>query len=219
MSCALIAREKQEDPAGTAVHIKRWICLEIPQGWLPKFKIHDLNIPQEVKEAIQKGLDVPQSRLQLIRGNRSNRTNYIAFVCDETGLYTCQVENLQEWSHYDWTDFSSFSKCDQALTLICTHGSRDACCGTMGGKTIQGSHRQSKKRTPNPYDMANISFGWDTDLHPPSYNSHNLLFLLLLKLKIFWVKNPLLNPPYKSGVVVSFYTPAAQFADIHLRKK
>ena len=80
MNCALIAREKQEDPAGTAVHIKRWICLEIPQGWLPKFKIQDLNIPQEVKDAIQKGLDVPQTRLQLIRGNRSNRTNYIAFV-------------------------------------------------------------------------------------------------------------------------------------------
>ena len=113
MSCALIAREKQEDPAGTAVHIKRWICLEIPQGWLPKFKIHDLNIPQDVKEAIQKGLEVPQTRLQLIRGNRANRSNYIAFVCDETGLYSCQVESIQEWSHYDWTDFSSFNKCDQ----------------------------------------------------------------------------------------------------------
>ena len=150
MSCALIAREKQEDPAGTAVHIKRWICLEIPQGWQPKFKIHDLNIPQEVQDAIQKGLEVPQTRLQLIRGNRANRTDYIAFVCDQTGLYTCQVKNLQDWVHYDWTDFSSFTKSDQDLTLICTHGSRDICCGTMGGKLYKGLIDNQNPKPPTP---------------------------------------------------------------------
>ena len=105
MNYALIARERQEDPAGTAVHIKRRICLEIPQGWQPKFKIHDLNIPQDVQDAIQKDLEEPRTCLQLIRGNKKDRADSTSFVCDETGLHTCQVKNLQNWAHYDWTDF------------------------------------------------------------------------------------------------------------------
>ena len=150
MSCALIAREKQANPAGTAVHIKRWICLEIPQGWPAKFTLQDLNISREAKESIQKGLEIPLTRLQLIRGNRQDRHGLIAFVCDEDGLYMCHVNDPHEWALCDWTDFSSFSKYTQKLVLICTHGSRDICCGIMGGKLYKNLIDHQKNTVPSP---------------------------------------------------------------------
>ncbi len=33
MSCALITREKQEDPVGKTVHFQHWFCLKTPLGW------------------------------------------------------------------------------------------------------------------------------------------------------------------------------------------
>ena len=109
MSCALITQDDPQKPAGTALYIKRWICLETPAGWDFQDTIQNLNFSREAKEAIQKGLNIPLTRLQLIRGNRKDRHGLIAFVCDEDGLRMCHVDDPHKWAKYDWTDFSSFS--------------------------------------------------------------------------------------------------------------
>lgn len=218
MSCAFIAREKQENPAGTAVHIKRWICLEIPQGWLPKFKIHDLNISREAKEAIQKGLNIPLTRLQLIRGDRHDRHGLVAFVCDEHGLYMCHVDDPHKWAQFDWTDFSSFTPFKEELTLICTHGSRDACCGTLGGKLYKNLLEQDLLQQKTDSGIPVI---WQTSHLGGHRFAPTILQFPSALISAFVETEEIVQSqiPIQKWRGHSFVSPAAQFSEMYMRQQ
>ena len=212
--CIHRPRKTRKPETGTAVHIKRWICLEIPQGWLPKFKIHDLNISREAKEAIQKGLEIPLTRLQLIRGDRQDRHGLVAFVCDEHGLYMCHVDDPHKWAQFDWTDFSSFTPCEQELTLICTHGSRDACCGTLGGKLYKNLLEQ-EANTPKE----NLPTIWQTSHLGGHRFAPTILQFPSALISAFVVTEEIMDSqiPIEKWRGHSFVGPATQFAEIQMR--
>ena len=66
-ACSLASLEASESLAGTAVEsVDRWLLLEVTDTWAPK-ALQTEALPTVVRERLAQWLEVPRSRLQLIR--------------------------------------------------------------------------------------------------------------------------------------------------------
>ena len=138
MGCAQQSQERNEELIGSTLeNITRWILLPYAKEWPARVKIDDLDLPTKTKTLITEALQAPQTRLQLIKRTHLSMPQTLFFF--EGGQLYRQNEHTTALTKEE------MDVCDDAMILICTHGSRDRCCGTLGGKL----YAQAAKRHPS----------------------------------------------------------------------
>ena len=137
--CSAASLEAGESLLGTAVEsVDRWLLLEVGDSWAPKPLQSDA-LPREVKARLQQWLEVPRTRLQLIRRpGRSGRKHAFAFVstaADERFIARRELRAYEELLDVDLDSLPTEPA--EAICLVCAHGRRDRCCGTLGSAVFR----------------------------------------------------------------------------------
>lgn len=138
----------KEELHGTAPGpIECWICIEFPKAWPPRFNLKHLDLSPSVR-ALAELSQRPAHKLILIRRRESS--------VGETNVFVIHPKRalIRHWSLKDNAEIPDWSKRlaseegpihKSPLVLVCTHGSRDRCCGVLGGLT----YAAFKKLKPN----------------------------------------------------------------------
>lgn len=148
--CALIARAQKEPLIGTATAFDHFIAIEVAGPWPRKVwqaETVPTDLPTVLAQAEARGLKLraqalvpdettPQGRTRLLYFRRP--ANWFAFYEKaEFVLPTAQVAALVDALLTPTADLTPFKTYRQTNStgrdiLVCTHGSRDACCGKFG---------------------------------------------------------------------------------------
>jgi hypothetical protein len=135
------SHEVQEPMIGsTLAHIHRWILVEQAGMWPARPRVEDLRVDDRVREMIQRTLQKPGTRLQLIRNASSSVSSTPSiFLCEDNILYVADA-NTTELTPQEMSTYS------ESMILVCTHGSRDRCCGTLGGAIYAKAYKKAPKK-------------------------------------------------------------------------
>ncbi|MEC8379768.1 MAG: sucrase ferredoxin [Myxococcota bacterium] len=143
-SCSEQSLIQSESLVGTAPGpITHWICIELPGAWPARFKPNTLSLPPALA-ALTDIAGRPHHKLLLIRGRRPTPRKTIRVFVSQPAL-----DRVRSWEvdvSGPFIDWDSRLKQDSGhhlthpLILVCTHGSRDRCCGILGGATFAALH-------------------------------------------------------------------------------
>ncbi|MGN6413029.1 sucrase ferredoxin [Flexivirga sp.] len=136
--CATAARDRHDDPAGTAARAHGWVLVEHPGPW-PFGGFAELPLPGDVIGEVRQAALAAGLRILLIRrhGRRPRPPEFAWAVL----RYDADGRHRQQWG--SWSDPSGLrgivAAIDRAGTvglppvyLVCTHGIHDACCAIRG---------------------------------------------------------------------------------------
>jgi hypothetical protein len=149
--CALISKANGEELIGTANHFEHCFVLELPLPW-PRDAFQSVHLPKDLsalfKAANARGLNLrPQAivpdpiysqpgytRVILYRRpaklfTRYEKQEYLVPEAQVVSLIEALLEQSSALSRFD-----PYRQATDHLReiLVCTHGRRDTCCGTMG---------------------------------------------------------------------------------------
>ena len=146
--CSQLSHTSGEAIYGTAGNgTDVWFVLEYPGVWGGK-AMEESKLDDALKAHLQQAVAAtPGSRLQLIKHGESRNGSSISFFI---GLSMEDTAALYRFKLADFTDLAAMDlpamvaeirtaperyaahKHDEPLFLVCTNGSRDRCCGTLG---------------------------------------------------------------------------------------
>lgn len=149
--CARVSRENGEDPIGTAQHVSQFLLIEVPLPW-PR-KVWQANtLPPGLSELLPRlGEEKPGLRPQAIQPDdrfskpgfshvqlySQAETEFASYHKQAYHLPTPDVVHLITALLFQPENLRLFSTYEEDTTnlreiLVCTHGSRDSCCATLG---------------------------------------------------------------------------------------
>jgi len=133
MKCS---EQRLEGLAGTApASIENWILLEYSAAWPKKIHFKDLELSDALREKLQAKHKESGWKFLLIR--RPTEKGNRLFWSQSGQIYQTEAEG--DWS---WESMEYWRKYSEPFFLICTHGNRDRCCGTLGGAIFASMRRQ-----------------------------------------------------------------------------
>jgi hypothetical protein len=132
--CADASAAAGESLAATAVTVEWWLLVELRATW-PRDVADALDDDSPSSLTLRRWVEeTPASRLLFVR--RPGRTSGTAAVfvvrgaADEVDVRRFELDELAELEDLDLE--SGGEQVDASLTLVCGHGSRDACCALRG---------------------------------------------------------------------------------------
>ena len=146
--CSQLSQSSGEAIYGTAGNATDvWFVLEYPGVWGGK-AMEESKLDDSLKEHLQQAVAAtPGARLQLIKHGESRNGSALNFFI---GLSMEDTATLYRFALVDFTDLAAMDlpamvsemrtdpgryaayKHDEPLFLVCTNGSRDRCCATLG---------------------------------------------------------------------------------------
>ena len=136
MSCSQRSLELEADISGTATeNTTQWVLVEYTRAWLPKMRIPELDLPKPFASALE-GIS-KQDGWKVLYIRKQGCTGQNVYWWD-LNKGTCKVARISS----DWTNGFEVNAAwehpqDIGLgspqVLVCTHGTRDRCCGVLGG--------------------------------------------------------------------------------------
>ncbi len=146
--CSQLSRTSGEQIYGTAGNATDvWFVLEYPAVWGAK-AMEESKLDDALKAHLAQAVaDTPGARLQLIKRGESRNGSATSFFIglsqeDVAALYRFELQDFTDLAAMDLpamvtemrTDPARYSahKHDEPLFLVCTNGSRDRCCATLG---------------------------------------------------------------------------------------
>ena len=137
MSCQARSLALETSIWGTAPEeITQWVLVEYPHTWPAKFSdISALSLPEGLREALQQVQKREGWKILWIR-RPGCQAQYVYWW--DLNTQTCKIApQTGDWSG-EWTEQSVWQDVHEAgvpapTVLVCTHGSRDKCCGVLGG--------------------------------------------------------------------------------------
>lgn len=180
--CSVQARAAGEGIAGSAVsEITRWVVLEVREPWADKAYVK-WELPREVRGYLDGVLEVPGTRVQLIRSEARSAGPWVVYVASsEPGrmwLRRFEVEEVEELLEIDFRglflgEVAEGAEVEGPLYLVCTHGKRDRCCAlygrqlylalsALGGDAVwQSSHLGGHRFAPTMLVLPQgLLYGW-----------------------------------------------------------
>lgn len=140
LSCTEFSKKAGEQIFGTAPRVDHWFLIEYTGNWSYN-ALESSQIPQMVKDFLADEMkEIPNSRIQLIKkdDNSSSPGFYYANSTEvEPSLYQFPIEQYVDILDLDLRSFVEKEsiadyRTDRRFALVCTHGSHDRCCGTLG---------------------------------------------------------------------------------------
>lgn len=146
--CSHLSLNSGEQIYGTAGNgTDVWFVLEYPAVWGAK-AMEESKLDDTLKEHLQQAVAAtPGSRLQLIKHGESRNGSGLSFFIglsqeNDAALYRFQLADFTDLAAMDLPGMvadmraapESYAahKHDEPLFLVCTNGSRDRCCATLG---------------------------------------------------------------------------------------
>lgn len=141
--CRDMARELGEAMAGTAPHAPRWLLIEHHGPWGPK-GFADSDLPTHVVTKVTSLADEHGVRIQLIRrhGVRLRGLGSTVMVASsnphDPWIHSFEIRDAEDLLEIPFDDWSTEgagalgTPLPGAVTLVCTHARRDACCAQFG---------------------------------------------------------------------------------------
>ena len=132
--CSELSSEAGESLAATATSAESWLLVEVPGSW-PRDVSAEGSLAAAAHDVVTSWLErTPRSRLLFIRrpGRKSRRSLAFVIHASET---TTEVRRLELSGAADLEDVDlacDGQRIDQAIVLVCGHGTRDACCALRG---------------------------------------------------------------------------------------
>ncbi len=164
--CSVVARQKHEQPIGTATPFDHFIAVEVAAPWPRKVwqaKAVPPGLVDLLADAEARGLAVRAQAIlpdEQTAQTRHRRVLYfrrpaeqfaayesLAFILPPnqvTSLIEALLDNSGDASHFDRYRQERPERRDM---FICTHGSRDACCGKFGYTFYAALSRQAPAAT------------------------------------------------------------------------
>ena len=151
MSCSQRSLELETDIWGTATEkTTQWILVEYTKEWLPKMRIPELGLPAGFAEALEKVSKRDGWKVLYIRRPGSTGQNVYWWnletrqctVAQITGDWSVGFEEVK-WQHPQDIGLGT------PQVLVCTHGSRDRCCGVLGGAIFAQLKNQLRPILPD----------------------------------------------------------------------
>lgn len=125
-ACTQASLDIKEGLIGTTLEgIQRWILICYSGLWPARITLDQLILTPQQRAMVEQALLQEGSRLQLIR--QSHHKQEIEFyLCVDGRLFrsTPDTQSLEP---------EAMVEIFTPMILVCTHGSRDRCCGTLGG--------------------------------------------------------------------------------------
>jgi hypothetical protein len=138
MQCSTDSLHRNESLAGTAAaEIHTWILVETNKAWPRKVVVSELELPEPLKSILTTVSMLPGHKCLLIRRPKGNK-NRIFWIDNNRAVVAVQNPqlSLSTENNVDWTSYQ------KPFLLVCTHGIRDRCCGTLGGMVFAKLHRR-----------------------------------------------------------------------------
>ena len=152
MSCSQRSLELEADIWGTATeNTTQWILVEYTKEWIPKMRIPELNLPSQFASVLESVSKQEGWKVLFIR--RTGCTGQNVYWWDIT-TGSCKVAPISsDWtngfeSNEAWTHPQDIGL-GSPQVLVCTHGSRDRCCGVLGGAIFAQLKNQLKMMLPD----------------------------------------------------------------------
>lgn len=139
--CSVASLAVEEPLAGTAVEaVDHWLLLEVTDAWAPK-ALQTPALSTAVRDKLTAWLELPRSRLQLIR--RPGRTGKRPlFMSSFPGGRGSRLE-LDAYDDLLDVDLDALSSDAVApVVLVCAHGRRDRCCAQHGAAVYRALQSQ-----------------------------------------------------------------------------
>jgi hypothetical protein len=141
--CSTVSRELHVDPIGTAGHYEIFVLVEQPLPW--PSHVEDLPLMADIASRVRSVFPESPTRVQALVGDRRDRSERSVVVYRrQPGPFTsfsrlegsASAEDVPELV----SDLSDSLRRGPAVEgdgapvdlLICTHGARDRCCGSLG---------------------------------------------------------------------------------------
>jgi hypothetical protein len=129
----------EELRASAATDVREWLLVETREAWGARPPVgcgFDPRVESYLARAGEKGSG---RRLQLIRRARAAGEKLRLYRARDGGLWTVELEakELVAWCEADGFGLqgpgdSAWSRVEDDLYIVCTHGKRDACCAKQG---------------------------------------------------------------------------------------
>lgn len=149
--CSLISRKGGEDPIGTAGSYERYLLVEIPTPWerdASQSRAVSPELREVLAEAERRGLGLrflalvpdeemsPPGYTRVIHLRRPPAP-FATYEKEDYLVPSSEVAMVASAILLESRDLGSFERCRQDTRhirdlLVCTHGSRDACCAKFG---------------------------------------------------------------------------------------
>ena len=152
MSCSQRSLELEADIWGTATeNTTQWVLVEYTKEWIPKMRIPELDLPSQFAAYLESVSKQEGWKVLFIR--RTGCTGQNVYWWDMT-TGRCNVAPIgSDWTNGFQSNDSWTHPQDIGLgapqVLVCTHGSRDRCCGVLGGAIFAHLKNQLKMMLPD----------------------------------------------------------------------
>lgn len=149
--CSEAAAHAGESLSGTAVAGKRhWVALELRGSWRPK-AIIDNTLPTPVQAWMRALMGRGDTRPVLIkqRGKRQGTTVFYADAATDR-VHRFDLAGPEEVVSLPWTELmagtTDLGRTGERPLLVCTHSTRDHCCGLHGPAVVRALQAQAPDR-------------------------------------------------------------------------
>lgn len=140
-SCSSISSSVNEQLFGTAPTVDHWFLIEYNKNWAYDAFLSS-DIPRMVKDyVLNESQNIVNSRIQLIKkddiNNDGPRFYYVNSSEFSPTLYEFELNQYVDILDIDLVRLSEQqgyeeNKSEKKLALVCSHGTHDKCCGTLG---------------------------------------------------------------------------------------
>ena len=151
MSCSQRSLELETNIWGTATEkTTHWILVEYTKEWLPKMRIPELELPASFVEALEEVSKREGWKVLYIRRPGSTGQKVYWWDLDAGQCRVAQISGdwsagfqQAKWQHPQDIGLGT------PQVLVCTHGSRDRCCGVLGGAVFAQLKNQLRPILPD----------------------------------------------------------------------
>jgi hypothetical protein len=221
MRCAVAARARGDQLAGTATLVRAFLLVEHPGPW-GEVALRDSRLPDETRAWLRGQAAATGVRILLVRRPGRRQPGTVRVFAVRTGAW-CETTVLDRVEDVESIDLAALADgrspglepSDGRLTLVCTHGRHDACCAERGRPLAAAlaerapesvwecSHLGGDRFAGNVLALPEgLGFGWVEPEHASAFMDGLTGGVLDLDLMRGRATLPM----------------AAQFAEIHLRR-
>ncbi|RME78846.1 MAG: hypothetical protein D6785_11695 [Planctomycetota bacterium] len=151
--CSFFSKKQKEPIQGTAPYYESYLLIEAPLPWPRKIYGHPL-LPKALKSWVKEKNSCP---LLIVNNSSQEEGPYRLFFFSKESPQKGRMTKIKNFSELEKalemdSLFSLLTKeLEEPVFLVCTHGFRDSCCGSLGIPFFLQLEEEIQKRNPSSF--------------------------------------------------------------------